>query len=385
MAREISVGLYTGGCPMLSFSGDYDIVESPGRTLYIPKEPSCRAILSNLLIGKDFHWQRCQKAVLPGSVTVLQKPEEGVSLINTLPVEKYLECVVGSEMNPLAPEESVKAHAIISRSWAYQMIDRNMRLSSEGKIFQDDLIVSWEDSADHSLFDVCSDDHCQRYQGERTVPDIFINAVRLTENLVLKDSDGVVADARYSKCCGGMTERFSSCWQPVDFPYLVIKKDKACDLSDMSPEKRRLFLSRALKDYDSATVDFHTWETDVAKKDVGIFLKEKFNRDIGDILSAVPMGRSASGRIISIRLEGTQGSVTIGKELMVRRLFSGTHLYSSFFEITDLGDSFRLHGKGWGHGVGLCQIGAARMAFDGKDFREILAFYYPDAEIASVI
>lgn len=381
MESFIKVGLYTPVKPILSYSGPYSEKETENGLLLSPENDSCVAVLHNLLIGKDFHWEESIEAFLPGEIFLPREEVDGISVINIIPVEKYLECVVGSEMNPDAPLEFVKAHAIISRSWAYRMIEKKSELSSSGKIFTSSKIVNWEDNTDHSGFDVCSDDHCQRYQGMRKVSDSFIKAVRSTKDLVLKDSSDEIIDARYSKCCGGVTESFSSCWQPVDYEYLPVKQDPFCDLSVMSAPLKESFLGKVLKKYDSNTLDFNSWETVISKKDVERFLKEKFICDIGEIITAEPDEKSVSGRIISIRLTGTFGEITIGKELMVRRLFSPSHLYSSSFEIFDENDSFRLVGHGWGHGVGLCQIGAARMAFDGMNFRDILSFYYPGTRI----
>lgn len=388
MAEDINyvrVGIYTRGEPSFDLHGNYEITDTGESLIYRPLSPECRCILKNQLIGKDFHWQKTITTILPGDIEILKSPVEGVSLINRLPIEKYLECVVGSEMNPAASSEFVKAHAIISRSWLYRMIDHKNTLSEEGKLRSASTIIDWEDAATHTAFDVCSDDHCQRYQGERDdVSDLFKEAVKSTAGLVIVDADGEIADARYSKCCGGLTEAFSACWQPVDFPYLIRQEDSNCDFSELPQPVVNMILSKYLKDYDASTIDFHDWEMDVRKEDVGKYLFEKFGRNIGEITDATIIEKTPSGRAIAVRLSGTEGSIIIGKELMIRRLFSQSHLYSAFFDIENRGDSFHITGKGWGHGVGLCQTGAARMAFFGASYEDILSFYYPNSTIAKL-
>lgn len=377
MSDQVRIGVYTDGAPDYELSGRYEISESEDYTIFKPTSPDCRFILKNQLIGKDFHWQQTITGILPGEVTVLKNPVDGIFLINTLPIEQYLECVVGSEMNPEASPEFVKAHAIISRSWLCRMIAHKQTLGNEGKLLTANTIIGWEDAASHRDFDVCSDDHCQRYQGEQSsVPPHFIEAVRATDGLVIVDENGEIADTRYSKCCGGLTEAFSACWQPVDFPYLIRQEDPNCDFSELPAPVVKMILSKYQKGYDAST-DFNEWAVDVSKPDVRKYLFEKFSRDIGDITEARILEKTPSGRAVAVRLTGTAGSIIIGKELMIRRLFSPTHLYSAYFDIDDLGNRFHITGRGWGHGVGLCQTGAARMAFFGATAADILAFYYP--------
>lgn len=356
----IAVGIHTDGAPQISRTDD------------------C-TLLGNMLIGCDFHWQQSIRALLPGEIEILSSRKEHVTLINRLPLETYLQCVVGSEMNPDAPLQFLMSHAIISRSWALRMMRHLSDLGDAGKVENDSLIISWQDAADHSLFDVCNDDHCQRYQGIQA-NDNCRRAVEATRGLVITDAHGEIADARFSKCCGGTTELFSSCWQDRDYPYLVAKTDPYCDLSDMHPEMRNRLLNDSLKIYDSST-DFNNWQFTISKSDVAKNLLSRFNRDIGEIKSITPLQRGLSGRIKLLRLEGDKGQLTIGKELNIRRLLHPEHLYSSAFTIEDYGDRFHLEGKGWGHGAGLCQIGAARMALEGHSYHEILNFYYPHTNI----
>lgn len=362
---EIRVGIKTDGEPVLRKEGEVTVLE-------------------NMLIGDGFHWEKSIRALLIGKVETvkLEKWEDNISLINTLPVETYLECVVGSEMNPSAPVEFLKAHAVISRSWVMGKILNLHPCDPIGQINTERRLIGWDDTGSHQLFHVCSDDHCQRYQGLQKVHPISLQAIRSTANEILVSDRGNVVDARFSKCCGGITELFSTCWQAVEIDCIKSVKDPWCDLSALSIQNRRLLLSGVLKDYDLSTPGYgYRWETEIDKAEIEKNLKEKFGRNIGRLLKVTPLHRGASGRIDLMRLEGTESYLDIGKELWIRRLLSPSHLYSSAFEIEDLGEKLKLHGAGWGHGVGLCQIGAANMAAKGATYKEILAFYYPGARI----
>ncbi len=354
----IDVGIATSGNPIMHCEGDLTVLE-------------------NQLIGVGFHWQREIESRLPGEILATSDPL--FTIVNRLPVETYLECVVGSEMNPAAPIEFLRAHAVISRSWAMGKMSRAGRKNSaeSGKIISESRIVNWEDEADHHDFHVCSDDHCQRYQGIQPISDAAREALRSTRGEVLRDGDGNIVDARFSKCCGGVTELFSTCWQDEERPGLRSFEDPWCDLSGMDAEERGRFLKTVLKDYDTANGGGYLWETSINKEDIRRHLREKFGRDIGEIESMAALDRGPSGRIKLLLLKGSRGNLEIGKELMIRKLLSESHLYSSAMEWEDRGGSYLLHGRGWGHGVGLCQIGAAAMARAGHTYREILSFYYP--------
>lgn len=356
----IRVGLLTDGKPVTSHAGH-------GLTR-----------ISNLLIGKSFHWQQRKEILVEGEIMEEDTGEPGITLVNTLPLERYVESVIGSEMNPAAPEEFLKAHAVISRGWAFGKTRHGKGSAGDtGKTDTMQEMVIWQDTGDHTCIDVCSDDHCQRYQGRDLTPHpSTANAVRATRGLVLSDNDGNIADTRFSKCCGGMTELFSTCWGQHDPSYLISREDPWCDLSGMDLDRRRVFLESVFKDYDADT-DFFRWETVTDAGSIRTRLKTRFGRDIGGILDMRAIRRGPSGRISLLELTGTTGTLRIGKELAVRRLLSDTHLFSSAFTIRREGKSFRLSGKGWGHGVGLCQAGAAHMALAGHTFDEILAFYYP--------
>lgn len=424
---EIAVGIPTVGVPRLVSVGD-------GLTR-----------LENMLIGKDFHWQQELSVVLPGRVVV--RNEERVvrngngavggeemgfgmgEVINYVPLERYLECVVGSEMNPGAPVEFLKAHAIISRSWAVGKVLGIHPEDDAGRVDTEGCLIGWDDTSAHTGFHVCSDDHCQRYQGVQPVAPEVLKAIRATAGMVLTDKEGKLIDARFSKCCGGVTELFSTCWQDKELAGLESFSDPWCNLyserpyvavgkndRDNIPEgeeghdsegdgkslpevdvntvgksdgvvtkggraKASTILRTVLKEYDLSTKGGYRWTAFVSKSEIERNLREKFKRNVGRVLGIEAVERGLSGRIKLLRIVGDNGILLLGKELWIRRLLSPTHLYSSAFDIEDLGDEVKLTGRGWGHGVGLCQIGAARMAFEGARCEEILRFYYPGTRI----
>ena len=346
-------------------------------------------VLENMLIGDGFHWQKSISVKLPGELKVLERETPSfhnrISLINIIPLETYLECVVGSEMNPESPLEFLKAHAVISRSWALGKISGLHNSGNKGWINRPDKIVGWDDTGAHEGFHVCSDDHCQRYQGLQPVAPVALKAIRETANLVLLSPENEIVDARFSKCCGGRLEEFSTCWQDTEVSCLESVADPWCDLSNLSPISRKAFLSSVLKDYDRDTQGYgFRWEEKVRKSDIEKNLKLKFGKDIGKIKSLEPLHRGVTGRIDLLRVIGENSYIDIGKELWIRRLLSETHLYSSAFDIEDAGEEIYLKGRGWGHGVGMCQIGAARMAMEGYSFEDILSFYYPGSRVVSM-
>lgn len=362
MSQTITIGIPTAGSPRLRKEGEYTILE-------------------NMLIGKDFHWEQTIEAILPGEVEVRNNKEFPV--INRLSIEEYLKCVVGSEMNPEAPGEFLKAHAVISRSWALGKVLNIHDHSDKGKTNLPESIINWEDTCDHVGFDVCSDDHCQRYQGVQPIPTAVLDALKATEGEVLLSPTGKLVDARFSKCCGGRTEVFSTCWQPREEECLESFEDPWCNLENLSPEKRDRVLSSILKEYDLENGGGYRWEATVTAFEIEKNLLTKFGRNIGNVIEIEIISRGASGRAKDLLVKGTEGEIEIGKELMIRRLLAPTHLYSSWIDIERLSaETWQLRGRGWGHGVGLCQIGAARMALEGLEYKEILSFYYPDAKIS---
>lgn len=323
-------------------------------------EPSF--ILRNVPIGIDFHWQRTQTQKFAGSLKFIAEGDK-VTAINKVGIEDYLLSVISSEMRADASLEFLKAHAVISRSWVLARIeDRRCPERAESAI-------------PHERYDVCADDHCQRYQGLGTaVGENVRKAIDQTWGQVLR-YDGKICDARYAKCCGGRTELFSTCWEDRDYPYLQSVEDPWCDCHD------KAVLSQVLNDYDLETDDFHDWEQRYGREELSALVRSRTGIDFGSIISLEPLERGPSGRIKYLRINGTARSEVIGKELAIRRALSTSHLKSSAFEVATEGDTFILKGRGWGHGVGLCQIGAAVMATKGFSYREILQHYYEGADI----
>lgn len=345
-------------------------------------------LVKGVRIGHGFHWQQEMDMLLPGDIEVEEHEDGSRSLINVVDLEDYLECVISSEMSGLASLEFLKAHAIISRSWAIGKMEQEPQADAGVKA---DIVeenhefecgasefISWEDADNHKGFDVCSDDHCQRYQGRGEVNEQVKKAIHETSGMVLADCNGKLCDARFSKCCGGRTEVFSTCWQDLTYPYLVSKEDPWC--KNVTDE----VLNRNLKGYDRLTKDYYDWTAHCNKAELRTRIKEKYGVELGKIdkLEAIEYG--ASGRIKRLRIIGEESAIVVGKELPIRRLLAERCLYSSWFSVEDRGEDFVLHGHGWGHGVGLCQIGAAAMAEAGHSCEEILKFYYPNSKIVKL-
>ena len=383
-AREVCVVFHSAylldGNP---FVGEHCFTPSAEERLFVPAEQGASFTLKDVVIGIGFHWERKEEQTFCGAL--LLKMEEGqVRAINVVPVETYLTSVISSEMSANASLELLKAHAVISRSWLMVMME-GRRKKEEGRCqlptasyheqLSENSIIRWYDSEAHTGFDVCADDHCQRYQGitRQSNPQV-VEAIEATRGLVLT-YEGKICDARFSKCCGGMTEVFESCWENIRHPYLVAKEDPYCNTKD------KRILSQVLNNYDQETVDFYRWDVHYTTDELSELVGRKSGIDFGRILDLVPMQRGASGRIISLKVVGEKRTLTVGKELEIRKWLSESHLYSSAFEVEKTADGFILHGKGWGHGVGLCQIGAAVMGDQGIPYDEILTFYYPHAEL----
>lgn len=349
--------------------------------------------LEGVTIGKQFHWERQEDQVFRGSLHIIAK-EGCLHAINLIPVEEYLKSVISSEMSASNCLELLKAHAIISRSWALRQMDKGEVREFESlkdqtlqtpQIPQPTLLRYW-DHDDHTLFDVCADDHCQRYQGiVRQTSPLVDQAINETRGIVLTDAEGKICDARFSKCCGGRTELFSTCWQDVDYDYLQSVDDPYCDPEFIAqlPGGLNAVLQEVLNGYDQQTVDYHDWEVTYTQQELSELVERKLSLGLGTLLQIEPLQRGASGRIRLLRLKGSNRTVEIGKELLIRKALSETHLLSSWFDVSfDVASAtFQLKGKGWGHGVGLCQIGAAAMALKGFKAEDILAHYYPGARL----
>ena len=335
--------------------------------------------LKDVTIGVNFHWERQETQTFEGTLRIVVEADKIVA-INDLPVERYLSSVISSEMSATSSPEFLKAHAVISRSWLLaQMAKRQKHQEGTDGFFsftrKDDELIRWYDREDHTIFDVCADDHCQRYQGitKATSPHVE-EAILETRGQVLAYGDEI-CDARFHKCCGGETEEFQYCWENTPKPYLVSIHDPWCNTSD------KKILSQVLNDFDQETPDFYRWKVEFTQQQLSELVSRKLNIDFGDIQDLIPVERGKSGRIWKLKIVGSKKTFTIGKELEIRRALSETHLLSSAFDVVKTNEGFTLNGKGWGHGVGMCQIGAAVMGAQGKSYEEILLFYYRNAEI----
>ena len=375
--------------------------------------------LSDVTIGVNFHWERKETQTFLGTLHFVVESDK-ICAINELPVEKYLESVISSEMSATSSLELLKAHAVISRSWLLAQMKKRRDVAKSGNNFfsfvkKDDMLIRWYDREDHTIFDVCADDHCQRYQGitKETSPHVA-QAIKLTRGQILMNGNDI-CDARFSKCCGGVSEEFQYCWEDVSKPYLIAVRDTEGGMKDggesvpdltieenaekwirTSPESfcntsDAKVLSEVLNDYDQETADFYRWHVTLTQQKLKSLLDEKLKMNLGDIIDLKAVERGKSGRISKLLIVGTERSFTIGKELEIRRALSDSHLYSSAFVVDrkDIGSDgvpqrFELTGAGWGHGVGLCQIGAAVMGEKGFDYRQILLHYYRNAEIKDI-
>ena len=373
----------------------------------VPKCGDSRFMLHDVVIGVGFHWQRNENQTFVGELLFIAEDGE-VRAINRLPVEDYLVSVISSEMSATSSLEFLKAHTIISRSWLYAQLQRRekQRFSVLGHESEDE-IVRWYAREDHTLFDLCADDHCQRYQGvTRAVNPNVARAVRETCDIVLM-YDGEVCDARFSKCCGGVTERFSACWEDMDYGYLQAFRDveRNVPLPDLTTEEGASaciestppsycstddskVLSQILNGYDRETNDFYRWRVEYSQEELSELVSRRSGVDFGKVEDLQPLERGASGRIIRLRIVGSRCTKVVGKELEIRRWLSESHLYSSAFVVDKIADGdsarFVLKGAGWGHGVGLCQIGAAMMGERGCSHEAILRHYYPGTYLEKV-
>ena len=370
--------------------------------------------LKDVTIGVNFHWERKENQKFRGALSLIVENDR-VTAINVLSVEEYLLSVISSEMSATASLELLKAHAVISRSWLLAQIEKNKNIIKENTHYcachqDENELVKWYDREDHVNFDVCADDHCQRYQGiTRASTQTVREAIKATWGQVLT-YDGKLCDARFSKCCGGVYEEFENCWEPVHYPYLVARRDSEhpFDFPDLTVEENAKewilsspqafcnttdaeILSQVLNNYDQETADFYRWKVEYSQEELSALIKNRSGIDYGEILDLVPVERGKSGRLVRMKIVGTKKQLTIGKELEIRRTLSPSHLYSSAF-IVDKQDvnaagvpqKFVLTGAGWGHGVGLCQIGAAVMGAKGYNYKEILLHYFIDANISTL-
>jgi SpoIID/LytB domain protein len=346
-------------------------------------------------IGIDFHWQQKEELSFSGSLRLVPQPGGKVTVINDVPLEDYITSVVCSEMRSTSPADLVKAHAVISRSWLLAQLKPQAPQPTEQ--VREGEIIRWYDRQAHTGFDVCADDHCQRYQGTGRIDSpVVAEAVADTRGLVLIH-DEQPCDARFSKCCGGITEDFTTAWGDESVPYLVSVVDGSMEIEEQSAREfitnppdvycrcsDKKILEQVLNPYDLQTRDFFRWQVTLGAREAGDLVKKKLGVDLGRITALEPLERGPSGRIKRLRLTGESGSLVVGKELEIRRTLSESHLYSSAFVVDTAGSDFILRGAGWGHGVGLCQIGAAVMAFTGHGYSEILKHYYPGTRLERI-
>ncbi len=371
-------------------------------------------LLRDVKIGKNFHWERTENQRFRGTLKLIV--DEGkITAVNIIPLEEYLSSVISSEMSSNSSFELLKAHAIISRGWLIAQLDRKKEAKnsngSQEFINNENELIRWYDRSEHSLYDFCSDDHCQRYQGiTKILNDTALAAVDETNGIVLT-SGGKVCDTRFSKCCGGITESFENVWAPVSYPYLSSVIDYKFEpdgyFVDLTQERFAAnwikgsphafcntndprIISQVLVDFDQSTQDFYRWKVEYTQDEISEIISQKSEIDFGNITNLIPIERGNSGRISKLKIVGTKKEMIVGKELEIRRWLSRTHLYSSAFTVSTekiengIPKKFVLTGAGWGHGVGLCQIGAAVMGEMGYSFDEILSHYFLGTRLQKV-
>jgi len=395
---------------------DKDKIDITDEIIFEPQEPDNESFLiRDVVIGVKFHWERKEKQRFTHSLKLI-KDNEKITAINIVPIEKYLMSVISSEMSAKCSMQMLKVTAVVSRSWLLAQIEKSKSIKSEHTNYKSDFqfeeeIIKWYDREDHKLFDVCADDHCQRYQGvTKMTSDVVRNAVEQTTGVVLLEDDKIL-DARFSKSCAGISESFENVWEPVKhkslstiYDYKFVADDYDDDFSKEQNAAKWInghppafcntsdpkILNQILLDYDQETKDFYRWKVEFTQTKISDLIKRKSGIDFGLIKDLVPVERGFSSRIVKLKIVGTKKTLTIGKELEIRRTLSETHLYSSAFIVEKYGDidgvpeKFLLRGAGWGHGVGLCQIGAAVMAEQGYQFDEIAIHYFKGAKLKKI-
>lgn len=377
---------------------------------FTPLDEDSSFSLYDVTIGINFHWERQETQSFIGTLKLVVY-EGKITAINILPAEDYLTSVISSEMNATSSLEFLKAHAVVSRSWLLAQIEKRKAMSKkQGDFFPfvktDTEYIRWYDREDHTIFDVCADDHCQRYQGiTKATNQSVAEAVKATRGQVMMYKNSI-CDARFSKCCGGITEEFDTCWENKKYPYLTAVRDDKNDaaMPDLTIEEEadkwirstpdgfcnthdKYILSQILNNYDQETTNFYRWKVRYTQEEIAELIRTNTKCDYGQIIDLIPVERGKSGRISKLKIVGTLKTLIIGKELEIRRTLSDTHLFSSAFVVDkgpqqdDVPAWFELTGAGWGHGVGLCQIGAAVMGEKGYNYNDILLHYYKEADI----
>lgn len=398
------------GCIVLTDGGDQEIVRSASIRLEAHNDSSFQ--LFHVTIGNRFHWERKEDQLFQGTLILCSRPDGTIAVINEVPLETYLASVISSEMSATAPPEFLKAHAILSRSWLLAALARRRTVAgTSGSSWQiperSGEVIRWYDREDHDLYDVCADDHCQRYQGISKITSQGAQAaVRQTYGMVITYRNEI-CDARYSKACGGLTEEFSTAWDDTKVPYLASVSDALTDHRPIGTEEEAArwimsapdaycntkdldLLATILPGFDRETTDFFRWVVKYPRRELEEILCGKSGFDFGTLREIVPLERGPSGRIRRLRIAGSKMTVEVGKELEIRRWLSKSHLYSSAFVVEvsrdfhGEADHFAFYGAGWGHGVGLCQIGAAVMSARGFSAEQILKHYFRGVEIGKI-
>jgi len=394
--------------PHIVFGSGEAVADLPDVTLS-PVSPETSFLLEDVTIGVKFHWERKEQQRFRGGLRIVLRPGKGFTAINTVALEEYLASVISSEMSASAPGELLRAHAITSRSWLVAMLERARLVHAPLQPFapitpETTEVIRWYSREDHDMYDVCADDHCQRYQGiTKIISPAAAGAITSTRGVFLVH-DNAVCDARFFKACGGLTDDFPNSWEETDIPYLRSIADAAVPHPPIttegemerwvlsSPEaycntRDPAILRQILPSFDQETTDFFRWHVSYTREELEALLRKKAGVDVGILMDLVPLQRGPSGRLIRLRIVGTQRTITVGKDLEIRRWLSPSHLYSSAFIVrTERGDDgvplrFILYGAGWGHGVGLCQIGAAVMAVRGFAAEDIVRHYFRGAEL----
>jgi len=388
-------------------SGDNVIYSNKEISILPSKQDKNTFEIEDVTIGIDFHWEKKENQRFCGDLDLIIE-DNNVSAINNVKIEKYLVSVISSEMNANASEEYLKTHAIISRSWVLSRIDadKQKKFNFEDT---DTKRIKWYGREEHSNFDVCADDHCQRYQGiTRASTNNVINAIEATKGTVLY-SNNEICDARFSKCCGGVSEDFENVWEDEKVEYLTAIKDSASnqikiDLTNEEKAKEWIkttpdafcnitdsnLLSTVLNDYDVTTTNFYRWHICYSQKEISEIIKERSGIDFGQVIKLTPLKRGRSGRIYELEVVGTKKTYIFGKELEIRKVLSKSHLYSSAFVIeygeydNNIPNQINIYGAGWGHGVGLCQIGAVKMIEEGYNHEKVLKHYFKGAELKKI-
>lgn len=407
-------GLFSGSFHARPDSMGISLFDQDGRV--IAHSPSLRLVaqegstfkISNVTIGIRFHWERKEDQIFKGNLILKPRGTTALAIINEIALEDYLVSVISSEMSGNSPEEFLKAHAVISRSWLLASLGKNKMTMPVDKNTGDPAeVVRWYNREDHDIFDVCADDHCQRYQGiTKIISDRASDVVRKTRGMVIT-YDGKICDARYFKACGGITENYETAWEDTPIPYLISVPDAADPqppiISEEDAERWIVsspdvycntrdeeLLSEFLPGFDRETSQFFRWTVTYSREELESIIRQKSGVDFGTLKDLTPLNRGASGRINRLKIEGSSQTMIIGKELEIRRWLSPTHLYSSAF-VTSVqrspdgaAESFTFKGAGWGHGVGLCQIGAAVMAKKGFTAQQILKHYFTGSDIATI-